>query len=141
MLKDALATMYLADKYMTPDLKEAALKHIIDSLDDNNIWKAYSESIKWNDETLRLACEKYLLQDAENLTGALNSPFFLGLPKDVLLQLLKLHNPDQLWAFNNDEWVKKACSSENELEVLHYEATGKPVFYISEVELFKVCNA
>ena len=84
---------------MVPLLEEPCRKILIENLCPETIWEVYTYSITFGDDGLREGCREYFRKKVKPIEEAIESPAFLTIPYEVLLDLLQINdsNANRPW--------------------------------------------
>ena len=80
-------------------LEEPCRKILIENLCPETIWEVYTYSITFGDDGLREGCREYFRKKVKPIEEAIESPTFLTIPYEVLLELVQINdsNANQPW--------------------------------------------
>ena len=95
----ALHILSAAGKYMLPLLEESCRKILVKNLCPETIWEVYTYSITFTDQQMHEGCREFFRKEVKPIEKALQSPAFLTIPYEVLLDLLQINdsNISQPW--------------------------------------------
>ena len=84
---------------MVPLLEEPCRKILIENLCPETIWEVCTYSVTFGDDGLREGCREFFRKKVKPIEEALESPAFLTIPYEVLLDLLQINdsNAKQPW--------------------------------------------
>ncbi|XP_041361417.1 BTB/POZ domain-containing protein 2-like isoform X2 [Gigantopelta aegis] len=105
--------LYLAKKYSAGKLEDKCLGFLEISLTAENVWTILEQAKFFNEDNLHDKCMTYIL---ENGTSAMESPHFLTLSQETVLDVVK---SDELQADEKEvfqaafEWAKHQCEKKH----------------------------